>query len=69
METDCCYRCGKIGHHRQGCTAKVSKDDEYKISRLCKRIYKESQISGSSGMKNSVGKSTSLRDFPVSDYL
>lgn len=63
---DCCYRCGRIGHHRQECTEKVSKDHEYMVSRLCKRIHKDEQ--GIFPMFK-VNKKMDLRTFPVRTHL
>jgi hypothetical protein len=68
METpDCCWRCGKLGHHRQSCSAKLSKTEENLITRLCKRIHKHNQ-----GLDENQSKITKplqeLRNFPVINY-
>lgn len=59
---DCCWKCGKIGHHWQEST-NVTPLDEKKVSRLCKRIHKEAV--GAKMEQRLYHSIQQLKNFPV----
>jgi len=62
---DCCWKCGRLGHHRQECIANVFQAQERSVRQLCKRMQKEFEISKKPIPFRRVAM---LQNFPVTHF-